>query len=196
MANPTLQANFSANTAGFTQGVSVLRQKLTELNTQMEQNKQEIKTANTEIKNYRKELEQLKKDTNNGATATAEQSRRMQELRDGIATATSRLGTLRTTEQDLRREINSTNEELRNQRTAVEEVQQSAATMGDVLKASLYSSAIQTAVGKLTQSLKSAAEYCYNVGSSFEATVTATCSAPRTPASRDCATRAAVCWSW
>ena len=51
MANPTLQANFSANTAGFTQGVSVLRQKLTELNTQMEQNKQEIKTANTEIKN-------------------------------------------------------------------------------------------------------------------------------------------------
>ena len=169
MANPTLQANFSANTAGFTQGVSVLRQKLTELNTQMEQNKQEIKTANTEIKNYRKELEQLKKDTNNGAAATAEQSRRMQELRDGIATATSRLGTLRTTEQDLRREINSTNEELRNQRTAVEEVQQSAATMGDVLKASLYSSAIQTAVGKLTQSLKSAAEYCYNVGSSFEA---------------------------
>ncbi|MGN1339867.1 MAG: phage tail tape measure protein [Oscillospiraceae bacterium] len=169
MANPTLQANFSANTAGFTQGVSVLRQKLTELNTQMEQNKQEIKTANTEIKNYRKELEQLKKDTNNGATATAEQSRRMQELRDGIATATARLGTLRTTEQDLRRSINSTNEELRNQRTAVEEVKDSAATMGDVLKASLYSSAIQTAVSKLTQALKSAAEYCYNVGSSFEA---------------------------
>lgn len=169
MANPSLQANFSANTAGFTQGVSVLRQKLTELNTQMERNKQEIKTANTEIKNYRRELEQLKASTNNGAAATAEQSRRMQELRDGIATATARLGTLRTAEQDLRREINSTNGELRNQRTAVEEVQQSAATMGDVLKASLYSSAIQTAVSKLTQSLKSAAEYCYNVGSSFEA---------------------------
>lgn len=169
MSNPTLQANFSANTAGFTQGVSVLRQKLTELNTQMEHNKQEIKTANTEIKNYRRELEQLKASTNNGAAATAEQSRRMQELRDGIATATARLGTLRTAEQDLRREINSTNGELRNQRTAVEEVQQSAATMGDVLKASLYSSAIQTAVGKLTSSLKSAAEYCYNVGSSFEA---------------------------
>lgn len=169
MSNPTLQANFSANTAGFTQGVSVLRQKLTELNTQMEHNKQEIKTANTEIKNYRRELEQLKASTNNGTAATAEQSRRMQELRDGIATATARLGTLRTAEQDLRREINSTNAEMRNQRTAVEEVQQSAATMGDVLKASLYSSAIQTAVGKLTSSLKSAAEYCYNVGSSFEA---------------------------
>ena len=169
MANPTLQANFSANTAGFTQGVSVLRQKLTELNTQMERNKQEIKTANTEIKTYRREREQLKASTDNGATATAEQSRRMQELRDGIATATARLGTLRTAEQDLRREINSTNEEMRNQRSAVEEVKDSAATMGDVLKASLYSSAIQTAVSKLTQSLKSAAEYCYNVGSSFEA---------------------------
>lgn len=169
MANPTLQANFSANTAGFTQGVSVLRQKLTELNTQMEQNKQEIKTANSEIRSYRRELEQLKKDTNNGATATAEQARRMQELRDGIATATARLGTLRTTEQDLRADIRQTNDELRNQQSTLEQVTSNAATMGDVLKASLYSSAIQSALSKLSGALKSAASYCYSVGTSFEA---------------------------
>lgn len=37
MADRTLQANFSANTAGFTQGTNALRQRLTELNTSMEQ---------------------------------------------------------------------------------------------------------------------------------------------------------------
>lgn len=40
--------------------------------------------------------------------------------------------------------------------------------MGQVLKANLYSSAIQSAVSKLTSALKSAAQYCYDVGTSFE----------------------------
>lgn len=89
----TLQANFSANTAGFTQGTSVLRQKLIELNTNMEQTCQAVKQANTEIKQYEKELTQLRKETQNGSTATAEQKNRMQDLRDKIARATTTLGT-------------------------------------------------------------------------------------------------------
>ena len=169
MANPTLQANFSAGTAGFTQGMSVMRQKLLELNTNMEQTRQAIKNANAEVRAYQKELNVLRTATNNGSTATSEQRQRMQELRDRIAQTTAQIGTLRTAEQDLRGQIRNANSELQNQRGALENITSSAATMGDVLKANLYSSAIQGAVNKLVQSLKTAAEYCYNVGSSFEA---------------------------
>ena len=169
MANPTLQANFSAGTAGFTQGMSVMRQKLLELNTNMEQTRQAIKNANAEVRAYQKELNALRTATNNGSTATSEQRQRMQELRDRIAQTTAQIGTLRTAEQDLRGQIRNANSELQNQRGALENITSSAATMGDVLKANLYSSAIQGAVNKLVQSLKTAAEYCYNVGSSFEA---------------------------
>lgn len=169
MANPSLQANFSAGTAGFTQGMSEMRQKLLELNTNMEQTRQAIRNANTEVRAYQKELNALRAATNNGSTATGEQRQRMQELRDRIAQTTAQIGTLRTAEQDLRSQIRNANSDLQSQRSALENVSSSAATMGDVLKANLYSSAIQGAVSKLVQSLKTAAEYCYNVGSSFEA---------------------------
>lgn len=165
----TLQANFSANTAGFTQGTSVLRQKLTELNTNMEQTKQAVKQANTEMKDYQKELTQLRRETDNGNKATSEQSSRMQELRERIARTVSELGTLRTAEQDIRSQIRNVNQEIQNQQSVLGTVTSSAATMGEVLKANLASSGIQTAVGKLTSSLRTAAEYCYNVGTSFEA---------------------------
>ncbi len=164
----TLQANFSANTAGFTQGTSVLRQKLIELNTNMEQTRQAVKQANTEIRQYEKELTQLRKETQNGSTATAEQKNRMQELRDKIARATTTLGTLRTAEQDLRSQIRNANSALEQQESVLQSVASEAQTMGSVLKANLYSSGIQAAVGKLTSALKTAAEYCYNVGASFE----------------------------
>lgn len=169
MADRDLTARFSASTAGFTTGTNALKQKLTELNTSMEQTRQAVKQANSEIKQYEKELTQLRRETNNGNTATTEQKNRMQELRDRIAQTTSSLGTLRTTEQELRSQIRNTNRELENQQTAVQQIQSAAASMGDVLRANLASSAIQNAISKLTSSLKTAAEYCYNVGSSFEA---------------------------
>ncbi len=169
MADRDLTARFSASTAGFSTGTNALKQKLTELNTSMEQTKQAVKQANSEMKEYQKELQNLRKETQNGATATNEQRNRMQQLRDNIARTTSQLGTMRTAEQELRSQINSTNRELQNQQSAAQQVQSAAANMGDVLKANLWSSAIQAAVSKLTSSLKSAAEYCYNVGSSFEA---------------------------
>lgn len=169
MADRELTARFSASTAGFSTGTNALKQKLTELNTSMEQTKQAVKQANSEMKEYQKELQNLRKETQNGATATNEQRNRMQQLRDNIARTTSQLGTMRTAEQELRSQINSTNRELQNQQTAAQQVQSAAANMGDVLKANLWSSAIQSAVSRLVSSLKSAAEYCYNVGSSFEA---------------------------
>ena len=169
MANPTLQANFSANTAGFSQGVSELRQKLNELNTAMESTKQRVRNTNAEIKQYEKELAQLRQATNNGANASEQQAARMTELRTKIAQATEQLGTLRSAEQDLRGQINHTNRALQEERTQLNDNAQAAATFGDVLKATLCSAAVQQAVGKLTEGLKSAAAYCYNVGSSFEA---------------------------
>lgn len=169
MADRDLTARFSASTAGFTAGTNALKQKLTELNTNMEQTKQAVKQANSEMKQYAKELETLRRETNNGATATKDQRDRMQQLRDNIARTTTQLGTMRTAEQELRSQINSTNRELQNQQTAAQQVQSAAASMGDVLKANLYSSAIQSAVSKLVSSLQSAARYCYDVGSSFEA---------------------------
>lgn len=169
MANPTLQANFSANTAGFSQGVSELRQKLNELNAAMESTKQRVRNTNAEIKQYEKELAQLRQATNNGANASEQQAARMTELRTKIAQATEQLGTLRSAEQDLRGQINSTNRALQEERTQLNDNAQAAATFGDVLKATLCSAAVQQAVGKLTEGLKSAAAYCYNVGSSFEA---------------------------
>ena len=295
MANPTLQANFSANTAGFSQGVSELRQKLNELNAAMESTKQRVQNTNVEIKQYEKELAALEKAAKNSSTATAEQQQQMQslrekivqttlqlaeantrieenkrqirettaqtkeyekelaelnkatkngsaatteqmqqmqalrdkisqststlgaqktaqqnlqstvrnmvaslreyekeltalekaakndntasaqqaarmtELRTKIAQATEQLGVLRSAEQDLRGQINSTNRALQEERTQLNDNAQAAATFGDVLKATLCSAAVQQAVGKLAEGLKSAAAYCYNVGSSFEA---------------------------
>lgn len=302
MSEPTLQANFSANTAGFSQGVSVLQQKLNELNTAMEQSKQEvaatnaqirayqqelqrlekatqtsnaateaqkqqmtalldkltglrqglrsltetyeinrqeiketksdinsyekelyklnaatdngkeataeqsqridtlrgkidiatsriadlaaaqselkgrISSTNAEIRQYERELIQLKSQTNNGAVATDEQKQRMQELRDKIAQTTSQLGTMRTAQQDLQSQIKNVNSELHDQNEELHDQNEelknganNAASFGDVLKASLCSAAVQQAVSKLASSLKSAAQYCYNVGSSFEA---------------------------
>lgn len=169
MANPTLQANFSANTAGFSQGVSELRQKLNELNTAMEGTKQRVRNTNAEIKQYEKELAQLRQATNNGANASEQQAARMTELRTKIAQATEQLGTLRSAEQDLRGQINHTNRALQEERTQLNDNAQAAATFGDVLKATLCSAAVQQAVGKLTEGLKSAAAYCYNAGASFEA---------------------------
>lgn len=183
MANPSLQANFSANTAGFSQGVSELRQKLNELNTAMETTKQAVRNTNAEIKQYEHKLRQLQQETNNGANANAQQAARMTELRTRIEQITERLGTLRSAEQDLRGQINSTNRALQEEREQIsntnralqeereqlDDNSQAASTFGEVLKATLCSAAVQQAVGKLTEGLKSAAAYCYNVGSAFEA---------------------------
>ncbi len=127
-----------------------------------------INSTNAAIRQYERELIQLKSSTNNGTTATDEQKQRMQELRDKIAQTTSQLGTMRTAQQDLQSQIKNVNSELHDQNDELKDGAKNASTFGDVLKASLCSAAVQQAVSKLASSLKSAAQYCYNVGSSFE----------------------------
>lgn len=127
-----------------------------------------ISQENAQLREYQRKLSQIEASTRNGNTVTGEQQARMQELRDRIAQTTSQLGTLRTAQHDLQGQIRSTNAEIENQETKLESVTSGAMTMGDVLRANLWSSAIQSAVRKLTSSLKQAAQYCYNVGTSFE----------------------------
>ena len=171
MANEqrTLQANFTANASGFAGGTSEAISKLKELNTQVIETKQKIKETNAELKSHEKELANLKKSTNDGATATAEQRKRMQELQDAIARCKTDLGAYATTQQRLQSDIRNTNRELDDQRKSAEELSQSFAGFGDILKANLASDTIMNAVGQLTNMLKTAAANVYATGASFEA---------------------------
>ena len=171
MANEqrTLQANFTANASGFAGGTSEAISKLKELNTQVIETKQKIKETNAELKSHEKELANLKKSTNDGATATAEQRKRMQELEDAIARCKVDLGAYATTQQRLQSDIRNTNRELDDQRKSAEELSQSFAGFGDILKANLASDTIINAVSQLTNMLKTAAANVYATGSSFEA---------------------------
>lgn len=171
MANEqrTLQANFTANASGFAGGTSEAISKLKELNTQVIETKQKIKETNAELKAHEKELANLKKSTNDGATATESQRKRMQELTDSIAQCKVDLGAYATTQQRLQSDIRNTNRELDDQRKSAKELSQSFAGFGDILKANLASDTIMNAVGQLTNMLKTAAAKVYATGSSFEA---------------------------
>lgn len=107
-----LTANFGANTSNFTAGVQEIKRQLTSLNTEIEKNKQKIAEANKELKENQKRYEELQKATNNGATATAEQAKEMQQLQDAIARTTANLGSLRTTQQDLTAQQRTLNRSL------------------------------------------------------------------------------------
>ncbi len=186
----TLTANFTANSSGFAKGTTEAIQQLLELNTSLQQTKNAIKETNDQIKTYQKELAQLKQATDNGEKATDEQRARMQELEDAIAQCNAQMGVHRTAQQQLQKEIRTTNKQLSEQKSETKEtsnaireiynrlIEQKAATsdlstetsrFGDILKASLVSSAIQNALQQTIQLLKSAARYSYEVGSSFEA---------------------------
>ena len=165
----SLTANFTSNASGFAQGANETIRKLRELNTQVVETKQKIKDTNAEIKNQQKELDRLKKSTNDGATATAEEKKRMQELKDAIAQNRAELGTLATAQQRLQSEVRNTNRELDGQKNAADNVSQAFLSMGDVLKANLLSGAITTGLQAITQGLQQMAQYSFAVGTSFEA---------------------------
>ena len=164
-----LTANFTADTSGFAPKINELIGKLKTLNQDFEQNKQKVNELNAKIKEYQKELSQLNSATNNGANATVQQERRMQELRDSIAACNTQIGTYRAAQGALRSQINSTNRELTEQQQAFNSVNTAAMSFGDILKANLASSAIQSGLRATLNYLREAAAYCYEVGSSFEA---------------------------
>ncbi len=122
MANEqrTLTANFTANSSGFAKGTSEAIQHLRELNTELAQVKQNVKTTNAEIRGYEKQLEALKKATNNGEDATEEQRKEMQKLEDAIAKCTVELGSYQTEQQRLQSSIRAANKQIDDQGQAVD----------------------------------------------------------------------------
>lgn len=164
-----ITARFTADTSGFSPKVNELIQHLKKLNTEYTENEQKIKQLNTEMKSYQKELQTLEQKQRSGTQLTAAESAQMQSLRDSIARCSAQLGTYRSAQQTLRTDINSTSRELNQERDAVNGVSDAAATFGDVLKANIISDAIHTGLQKTVELLKSAAAYCYDVGTKFEA---------------------------
>lgn len=129
MAVP-LTAKAGLDTTGFGAGVQEIRNKLTQLNTSLAENRQELKDATKEANNLRKAQQDLAAAMKNGGTE--EQKREMQELSDKLAQVNSRIGTLKTTEAELRSAVRSANKELDEQydatkRTATATAQASTA---------------------------------------------------------------------
>lgn len=164
-----ITARFTADTSGFSPAVNEIIQKLKSLNGEYEQNQQKIKQLNTEMKGYQSKLRELENAERQGTALTAEQRREMQTLRDNIARCATELGTYRAAQSMLRSDITQTTRELNEQRDAVNNVSNAAATFGDVLKANIISDVVHMGLQKTLELLKSAAAYCYQVGTSFEA---------------------------
>ena len=164
-----LTANFTADTSGFSPKINELVQKLKSANQEFEQNKVKLSSLKTEMKSYQKELTELEKKQREGGTLTAEETRRMQELRDKIANCATQIGTYNSAQRQLTADINSTNRQLSEMRDGFNGTGQAAATFGDILKANIASDVILGAIRKITNGLRQAAAYCYDVGSKFEA---------------------------
>ena len=164
-----ITARFTADTSGFSPAVNEIIQKLKSLNGEYEQNQQKIKQLNAEMKGYQSKLRELENAERQGTALTAEQRREMQTLRDNIARCATELGTYRAAQSTLRSDITQTTRELNEQRDAVNNVSNAAATFGDVLKANIISDVVHMGLQKTLELLKSAAAYCYQVGTSFEA---------------------------
>lgn len=164
----SITARFTADTSGFSPKVNELIQHLKSLNSEYAANEQEIKRLNTEMKSYQKELQALEQKQRSGQTLTERETAQMQSLRDSIARCATELGTYRSAQSTLRSDINQTSRELNEQRDAMNGVSDAAASFGDVLKANIISDAIHTGLQKTLELLKSAAAYCYDVGTSFE----------------------------
>lgn len=164
----SITARFTADTSGFSPKVNELIQHLKSLNSEYVANEQEIKRLNTEMKSYQKELQALEQKQRSEQGVTNEEKARMNELRDSIARCATQLGTYRSAQSILRTDINQTSRELNEERDAVNGVSDAAASFGDVLKANIISDAIHTGLQKTVELLKSAASYCYKVGTDFE----------------------------
>ncbi len=164
-----ITARFTADTSGFSPAVNEIIQKLKTLNGEYEQNQQKIKQLNTKMKGYQSKLRELENAERQGTALTAEQRREMQTLRDNIARCATELGTYRAAQSTLRSDITQTTRELNEQRDAVNNVSNAAATFGDVLKANIISDVVHMGLQKTLELLKSAAAYCYQAGTSFEA---------------------------
>ncbi len=148
MAVP-LTAKAGIDTTGFSAGVQEIRNKLTQLNTSLAENRQELKDATKEANNLRKAQQDLASAMKNGGTE--EQKREMQELSDKLAQVNSRIGTLKTTEAELRSAVRGANKELdaqyeatRKTETATTQATTAMNSFATALKAVIASAAVKT----------------------------------------------------
>lgn len=163
-----LTANFGASTSSFSEGVQEIKRQLTSLNTALEQNKQKIADANKEIKENTKRLDELKKATNNGATATAEQAQEMQQLQDAISRTTANLGSLRTTQQELTAQQRNLNRSLQDTQQQANKTAKTSETLKNNLsdlgkEAAVVSGAITAAITALYKFTSDAAKMADDV---------------------------------
>lgn len=131
--NYSLGVSFGLDASEFTQGVAKIRQKLTELNTQFEENKQKINTTTKEITSLRKEQEELEREIKESGKASEEQKNKMQSLNDKISQATTNLGQLRTKEAEIKSEIKESTAELQKQKKGLDDNAKSAGLLHKAL---------------------------------------------------------------
>jgi len=115
----SLTAKAGIVTTDFGRGVQEIREKLKQLNTSLEENKQELKTAAKEANNLRKAQQELASQMENGGTD--EQKRQMKQLSDQLAQVNARIGTLRASESELRGAVRNANRELDEQTSEASE---------------------------------------------------------------------------
>lgn len=146
-----LTAKASLRTEEFSEGVKQIRARLTELNTALEKNKQELKEANKEAQKLQQAQMYLAKRMEKTGGGTDAQKQKLQELRDRLAQTTTRIGSLRAAENELKSEIRGATRELEGQTGATKKVSAASETaktsvinLGTAIKALITAAAAKT----------------------------------------------------
>ncbi len=138
----SLTAKAGIVTTDFGRGVQEIREKLKQLNTSLEENKQELKTAAKEANNLRKAQQELAAQMENGGTD--EQKRQMKRLSDQLAQVNARIGTLRASESELRGAVRNANRELDEQYDNTTKLTGSTHSFANAIKAVIAAAATKT----------------------------------------------------
>lgn len=165
MAVP-LTAKAGLDTTGFGAGVQEIRNKLTQLNTSLAENRQELKDATKEANNLRKAQQDLAAAMKNGGTE--EQKREMQELSDKLAQVNSRIGTLKTTEAELRSAVRGANKELDEQYDATKRTATATAQASDAMNS--FATAIKAVIA--SAAAKTLTEWLFGSNAEMEQYIT------------------------
>lgn len=138
-----LTAKASLITTDFGKGVQEIRDKLSSLNTSLEENKQALKAAAKEANSLLKEQQKLSEEMKKGG-GTDEQKQKMQQLSDKIAQVNAKIGSLRAAEGELKSAVRVANKELEEQKTATSDVKNSLGDLGGVIKTVIATVATKT----------------------------------------------------
>ncbi len=138
-----LSAKASLTTTDFRKGVQEIRDKLSTLNTSLEENKQALKAAAKEANSLLKEQQKLAEQMKNGG-GTDEQKQKMQQLSDKIAQVNAKIGSLRTAEGELKSAVRVANKELEEQTSSSAKLTDSSFSLASAIKAVIAATATKT----------------------------------------------------